>query len=331
VDILLSARALDRHRTLLTDAAPHSVRWLVLDDEATIRVYGTEEAVDPVDARPEVAWMTSEVLDGPTARRFFGVVTRSESLRWLQSQAAGFDHPVFGDLVRRGVRLTASHIAGPPIADYVLRCALEHLQDAASWRADAAENRWEPHEFVEMGSTRWLIIGLGAIGAEISVRARAFGADVIGVRRSPTGDEPVDAMIGPDELLGRLPDADIVVLAVPANAGTAGLVDAQFLACMRPDALLVNVGRGSLVDEPALIAALDAGQVGAAALDVTVTEPLPVDDPLWRHPKVTVTPHNSAQGDGRHERAAHEFAENLSRYVTGEPLHHEVTLDDLDG
>jgi phosphoglycerate dehydrogenase-like enzyme len=275
--------------------------------------------------------MTSEVLDGPTARRFFGVVTHSVSLRWLQSQAAGFDHPVFGDLVRRGVRLTASHIAGPPIADYVLRCALDHLQDASSWRAAAKENRWQSHEFVEMGSTRWLIIGLGAIGAEISVRARAFGAQVVGVRRTPTGDEPVDEMIGPDELLSRLPGADVVVLATPANGGTVGLVDAAFLACMRPEALLINIGRGSLVDEPALLAALDAGQLAAAALDVTATEPLPPDDPLWNHPKVSITPHNSAQGDGRHERAAHEFADNLSRYGAGEPLHHEVTLDELDG
>jgi phosphoglycerate dehydrogenase-like enzyme len=331
MDVLLARRSLETHRVLLERAtAADDVRWITVDDDATLHVDGAEQVLDPTEARPEVAWMTSEVLAGDLARRFFGVVTRSDSLRWLQSQAAGFDHPVFGDLVRRGVRLTASHIAGPPIADFVLRAALDHLQDAAAWRAAAAEGRWEPHDFVEMGSTRWLVIGLGAIGGEIAVRARAFGAEVVGVRRAPTGEEPVDAMVTPDDVSELLPSANVVVLATPANAGTVGLVDRAFLERMRSDALLVNIGRGALVDEDALLAALDAGRPAAAALDVTAVEPLPADHPLWSHPRVAITPHSSAQGDGRHERAAHLFAENLARYTAGEALRHEVTVDDLD-
>ena len=327
MDVFLSEAALAAHRDLLVDAAPPDVRWLELHADGTASIDGV--AVDLREATPEVAWMTSDLVQGGPSRQFFGLAVRSESLRWLQSSAAGFDHPVFGDLIRRGVRLTPSHIAGPPIADYVLRAALDHLQDADAWRAAATAHRWAPHEFVEMSSTRWLVVGLGTIGAEIAVRARACGAHVTGVRRSPTGDEPVDAMIGPDELLDAVAVADVLVLATPSSPTTDGLVDDAFLARTRPTALLVNIGRGALVDEAALLRALDEGRLAKAVLDVTRTEPLPADDPLWSHPRVVITPHSSALGDGRHRRAAEVFAANLRRYVAGEPLLHEVTADDL--
>jgi phosphoglycerate dehydrogenase-like enzyme len=151
----------------------------------------------------------------------------------------------------------------------------------------------------------------------------------VGVRRSPTGREPVDEMVGPDDVRARLGAADVVVLATPATGATAGMVDAGFLAEMRPGSLLVNVGRGALVDEEALLAALDAGRPGRAYLDVTATEPLPEDSPLWDHPRVELTPHSSALGHGRHDRAAAVFASNLRRYLAGDGLVHEVTADEL--
>jgi phosphoglycerate dehydrogenase-like enzyme len=325
--VFLSARARAAHHDLLDAAAPAGTRWLELHDDGSASVDGAD--VDLREAEPEVAWMTSDLIQGGPNRQFFGLVTRSESLRWLQSSAAGFDHPIFGELVRRGLRLSPSHIAGPPIADYVLRAALDHLQQAERWRQAAAEHRWEPHEFVEMASTHWLVVGLGTIGGDIAVRARAFGAHVTGVRRTPAGDEPVDAMIAPDQIDTALPDADVIVLATPSSPTTDGLVDDGFLARTKPSALLVNIGRGALVDEPALLRALDEGRLARAVLDVAATEPLPADDPLWRHPKVEITPHSSALGDGRHRRAAEVFAENLRRFCSGEPLLHEVTAADL--
>ena len=331
MDVFLTSSALDAHREVLLAAAPPGTRWLCLSTDGSLEVDGTGEALDVRTATPEVAWLTTDLVQGGPMRPFFGLVTRSSSLRWLQSSAAGFDAPVFGELVRRGVRLTASHIAGPPIADFVLRAALDHLQDADAWRAAAVDHRWEPHEFTEMGATRWLVIGLGAIGHEVAVRARAFGAHVTGVRRSPTGDEPVDAMARPDEVPGLLPESDVVVLALPANAGTTHMVDDEMLGHMREGSVLVNVGRGALVDEDALRRALDHGRPARAVLDVTATEPLPADDPLWDHPRVVVTPHSSALGHGRHGRAAEAFADNLRRYAAGEPLRHEVTAADLDG
>jgi phosphoglycerate dehydrogenase-like enzyme len=277
--------------------------------------------VDDID----IAWATSDLYgDQDLARRFFGALLGSTTLRWLQVSNAGVDHPVFADLMRRGVVLTTSHVTGGPIAEYVLRAVLDHYQDAQRWRDGVAAREWVPHEFREVARTTWLVVGLGAIGSAVASRARAFGATVLGVRRTPRGDEPVDALVGLDAV-GR---ADVVVLAAPLTVTTAGMVDASFLLSMKPRSILVNVARGGLVDEPALLAALDRGVPEAALLDVTATEPLPDDSRLWSHPRVVLTPHSSALGDGRHERARDAFLQNLERYLAGEPLMN-VANDDL--
>ena len=281
---------------------------------------------------PEVAWATSDLFDpGAPTRPFFGLLLRSMSLRWMQSSAAGVDAPIFGDLVRRGIRLTTSHVQSVSIAEHVLRVVLDHYQGAAQWHEAQRAQRWERRDFREVAGTGWLVIGLGSIGAEVSLRARAFGAMVTGVRRQPDGNEPVDRMIGPDEVAGALSDADVVVLAAPATSATAHMVNDEFLGRMRPGSVLVNVGRGALVDEDALLRALDRGVPEAALLDVFATEPLPAGHPLWSHPRVTVTPHASASGTGRHARAADLFAANLASWVRGQPLLHEVSVADLDG
>ncbi|HEY1117681.1 MAG TPA: NAD(P)-dependent oxidoreductase [Acidimicrobiales bacterium] len=175
--------------------------------------------------------------------------------------------------------------------------------------------------------SRWLVVGLGAIGSAVSVRARAFGAHVTGVRRSPTGDEPVDEMIGPHDVLDAVATADVVVLCTPATRHTVGMVDAAFLGSMGPQSILVNVGRGQLLDQVALRRSLDAGRPARAILDVAVDEPPAEDSWLWDHPAVTLTAHTSAGGDGRHARAADVFAANLSRFVADEPLADEVTQE----
>jgi len=222
------------------------------------------------------------------------------------------------------VRLTTAHVNNVPIAEYVLREVLDRFQRADRWRAGQAAHHWEHHEWREVTGSTWLVVGVGAIGSAVAERARAFGAHVIGVRRTPDGTEPVDEMVGPDELLAQLPRADVVVLTLPASDTTHHLVDDVFLAAMQPDAVLVNVARGAIVDEAALVRALDAGRPGFAVLDVVETEPLPTESPLWDHPKVVVTPHSSSGGHGRFARGADLFAENLRRFRAGEPLRHEV-------
>jgi phosphoglycerate dehydrogenase-like enzyme len=259
-------------------------------------------------------------------RSFFTTVLKSETVRWFSVPAAGLDHPVFAIVLERGVRLTNAHVTDIPISEYVLRAVLDHYQQAGLWRDAQARGAWDRHQFREVAGSRWLVVGLGAIGQAIATRARAFGAHVSGCRRHPTGDEPIDAYISPADLLAALPAADIVVLSLPGENDAPPLVDAAFLAAMAEGSMLVNIARGSLVDETALVEALDRGRPEVAVLDVMATEPLPSESLLWSHPHVVLTPHNSAGGWNRYDRYDALLVDNLGRYARGEPLRNEVFL-----
>jgi len=272
---------------------------------------------------PEVAWLSVDVLRTPDVA-FLDALLAADTLRWVQSAGAGYDTWHYQQLFAKGVRMSIAHVNNVPIAEYVMREVLDRFQRADRWRTAATEHRWAHHEWREIAGSTWLIVGLGAIGSAVAERAKAFGTTVLGVRRSPDGTEPVDELHPPDALAALLPRAHVVVLSLPATPQTNGLVDDAFLAAMKPDAVLVNVARGAIVDEDALLRALDAGRPDFAVLDVVGTEPLPADSPLWRHEKVVVTPHSSSGGHGRFARGADLFADNVRRYVAGDPLLHEV-------
>ena len=329
-DILVTHEAWARHHPQLTLAGPEA-SWLVMAQDGGLRRPGDEAApIRAEEAAPTVAWITSDLFDrGAPIRPFFGLVRRASSLAWVQSSSAGVDSPFFAELVGRGVRLTNSHIYGGPIAEYVLWAVLDHYQGAGEWRAAQIDRQWRLHDFREVEGTTWLVIGYGDIGRAVGVRARAFGAKVIGVRRRPAGDEPADRMVTGDQVPEVLAEADVVVLAAPATPETTGMVDDAFLTAMRPGSVLVNIARGSLVDEEALLAGLDRGIPEAALLDVFGQEPLPPAHPFWSHPRVRVTPHNSGVSSGRFERAAAVFTANLERWQAGAPLEGEVTPADL--
>jgi phosphoglycerate dehydrogenase-like enzyme len=307
-----------------------NIELVVIERDGTLRL-GDGSVLDREDTGIEVVWATQDLFgEGAPLRPFFGLVRRLDTLRWFQSQAAGFDEPVFRELIRRDIFFTTAHANSVSISDYVLRAVLDHYQDPARWVEAQAERRWARRDFQEVFATTWLVVGLGSIGAEVARRAAAFGAHVIGVRRHPTGDEPVAEILTPNTMGEAIGRADVVVLSAPAGASTHHLVDGAFLEAMKGTAIIVSVGRGSVVDEAALIKALDEGSIAAAVLDVFETEPLAKDHPLWGHPRVTVTPHNSAGGRSGYARAAEHFKENLSRYLRGEPLLHLVTVADLD-
>jgi len=279
------------------------------------------------EADPDVAWLTADLFNGGPVRKFFRLALNTRP-QWLQSSGAGTDHAVFQMLLDGGTRLTTSHVTGIPIAEYVMRAVLDHFQQAAVWTAERRDHRWQSHDFREVHGTTWLVVGLGNIGTEVAIRAKAFGATVLGVRRSQGGHQHVDECFGPQDLDTVLPRADVVVLAAPGGDNTRHLVDGRRLELFRAGSVLVNIGRGSLVDEAALHESLDRGVPEVAILDVTEEEPPPEGSWLWDPPRVVLTPHSSAGGTGRYERAAEAFIDNLVRWGKGEPLTYEVTAAD---
>ena len=321
-------------QVLLTAVACHSfgallsrpgVEWLLMNEDGSLRD-SDDAPMAREDAHPVIAWGTSDLFrEGAPLLSFFSFMLASPELDWFQSPGAGYESPAFRGLVANGVRVTNAHVNSLPIAEFVLRSVLDEFQDAAQWRDQAVERRWQIHDWREVSGSTWLIVGLGAIGTEVAHRARTFGARVIGSRLHPSQTDPTERTVTPDQLDQVIGLADVVVLAAPATPETENLVDADFLSRMKPRSLLVNVARGTLVDDDALIESLDSGHLSAAVLDVFRIEPLPDNHPFWSHPSIRITPHNAAGGVGRFQRQADLFKENLDRYLDGRPLLNEVT------
>jgi len=300
---------------------------VLMQADGTLRLRG--EVVQESDLALTAAWANNDLFVGGPTRDFMIAVLRSPTVRWVQSGAAGFDHPVFGMLVDKGVTLSNSHATAPGIAEFVVASVLSHYHPQAQQRALQNEHTWQRTLFREISGGTWLVIGIGHIGCEVATRARAFGARVIGVRRSPTGAEPVDVMLPPSEMKSAASEADVVVVCAASNAESVHLIDADFLSRMKPDSVLVNVARGSLVDEAALLASLDRGVPQHAALDVFAVEPLPADSPLWTHPRVAITAHCAAGSDGLVRRGDQLFIDNVVRHARGEQPSNVVDAEDV--
>jgi phosphoglycerate dehydrogenase-like enzyme len=236
---------------------------------------------------------------------------------------------LFPAMVRSQVVMTNSRgNSSVTIAEHVIAVSLVLLRDLRlAWRRQT-EKVWAQNEFDAGASIRTLrgarvlIVGLGSIGSETATLAAALGAQVVGIRRTAGGAPPrgVDAVFTPGELLAQLSSADIVVLSAPQTAETLHLIADRALSQMKDDAILVNVSRGKLIDEAALVRALDAGRLRGAALDVFEHEPLDPASPLWDHPRVLITPHVSGFHAGHWPRATQLFADNLHRFAAGQPL-----------
>lgn len=316
------ARIKDRLEALAPD-----IELLLLHPDSTLTFQG--EPVDLDNAEFDVAFASTDVYTTGPARTMFKLLRSAENIKWFQSAAAGFDHPVFAQVATRCDLMTRSDALGYSIAEFIMARVLEVFHPTVERRASQAATRWERHDFRDVFGTTWLIIGMGSIGCETAIRAKAFGAHIIGVRRNPSGDEPADEMITPAELEQAVARADVIVLSAPASEETHHLVDARFLSLMKPDSVLVNIGRGALIDEAALIESLDEalgqGRPGTAILDVFDTEPLPEESPLWDHPRVLITAHCAADSPMTTFRNDDLFLDNLRRYTAGEELRLVVT------
>lgn len=251
---------------------------------------------------------------------------RAPNVRWVQATSAGIGQLVRRhDLDRMDARFTtASGVHARPLAEFVMMTILEHVKRADLARRQQRERTWRRFATGELTGKTLAVIGYGRIGTEVARLAKAFDMRVVAVKRHAAGADPatpgVDGVHGPADLHAVLAQADYVCLITPHTLETEGLMDEAAFRAMRPGAMLVNIARGAVVDEAALLAALDSGHLSHATLDVTAVEPLPTGSPLWTHPAVTIYPHSASTSERENERIVELFCDNLRRYLAGAPL-----------
>ncbi len=275
----------------------------------------------------------------PDTDIFVGYSLRAEQLKagkklkWIHSTAAGVAQLMYPELRNSGILVTnPSGIFSVPMAEHALGLLLAlarnfpdsvRCQDVARW---AQQELWDKSQHLtELNGRVLLIVGYGSIGREVAKRAKAFDMRVWGVTRSGEGDRThVEKIVAAAKLLEALPEADYVLIAAPETAETKLLIGTAQIARMKRGARLINVGRGSLLDEAALLRALESGALGGAALDVAEKEPLPAESPLWKAPNLMITPHTSAVSDRLWERETSLLMELLERWFDGRELINRV-------
>ncbi|MCU1439148.1 MAG: phosphoglycerate dehydrogenase [Rhodoglobus sp.] len=259
-------------------------------------------------------------------------VEANTGLRWVQGMAAGAGGQVAAaglsrEQLERVAFTTSAGVHGAPLAEFAVfgvlagAKSLPRLLDQQ--RAHEWTGRWT---MAQVSEQTILVLGLGGIGRQVAAKLAALGATVIGTSRRDVAVPGVARVIHPDEIVLVAPDIDAVVATLPGTLATTGMVGADFLAAIKPGATVVNVGRGSVVDEPALVSALVDGRVGAAVLDVFAREPLAADSPLWDMPSVLISPHTAALSAAEDRMIAELFARNATRFLDGVKLVNRVDI-----
>ena len=249
----------------------------------------------------------------------------ADSLALFACAYAGYDHLPLSAFEENGVAVTtAAGVHGPNVAEQALAYVLGHARRLKEgWRRQQ-DREWQSYPTGELAGSTVCVVGLGSIGEAIATRLAGFGVETIGVRHSPEKGGPVDTVLGYDDLEEALARAEYLLLACPLTDETEGLIGERELGVLPPDAFIVNVARGEVVDTGALVTALRRNTVAGAALDVTDPEPLPAEHPLWGFENVTITPHNAGFTPAYHDRLADIVAENVRRLGTDRELRSRV-------
>ncbi|HTK44654.1 MAG TPA: D-2-hydroxyacid dehydrogenase [Patescibacteria group bacterium] len=324
VSPILSARVRAKDLERIREAAPGS-RIINLSVEGL-----ADGPVDDVEVLLR-GWLVAEAFDR--------LLARAPHLTWVHSATSGVERALTPAARARDVLVTnARGVFSRPIAEHVLLMILavsRHLPELFELQR---ERTWQPLEGRELRELTIGIVGYGSLGRSVASLASAFGARVIALRRRPDGSSPaspdeddgfpfeprVDQVFGPDRLHDLLAASDIVVLAAPLTPETEGMIDEAAVGAMKRDAWLINVARGRLVDDTALVRALRDNRIGGAALDTFRDEPLPPSSPYWELPNVIVTPHTAWSSARVLDRSIDLFCDNLVRYSRGEPLRNVV-------
>jgi phosphoglycerate dehydrogenase-like enzyme len=334
--ILMSQQSIDRLGKSVSDSMGQRPYELI----------SLEDAVAAQRTDADVAFISREVTGTstkheihPALQQVYSLLRQSPALRWVHIHSAGADRQIYLDLMAKGVQVcTSSGANAQVVATVALAGMLAMGRRFPLLWAEQQQRQWIPMMGERMprdlpGQTA-TVVGWGPIGQKLGSLLQALGMNVVAVRQqvqakplAQPSTQPDNAgveMVTFEDWHQVLPKTDWLVLACPLTPKTRQLVNAQALALMPPGAHLVNVARGEVVDEPALVAALQSGQLGGAFLDVFAHEPLPKDSPLWAMPQVMVTPHAAGHSDGNETRVAQMFLDNLSRWVKGQILRNTV-------
>jgi D-2-hydroxyacid dehydrogenase (NADP+) len=260
------------------------------------------------------------------------LMKRAPKLKWIHIANVGVDRFLSGELFAGNWTITNSRGAlATPIAEHVLTFMLMLAQNASRLMENQAQRRWERYSTLELQNRTVGIIGMGAIGREISRVTKGIGMRVIATRRSAArreaGEDGVDLVYPVKDLPAMLQDCDFLVIAAPLTPETRHMISDREFTAMKPSAFIINIGRGPIIDEAALIRALKAKRIAGAGLDVFETEPLPPESELWSMPDVFVSPHMAGVSDRRSHRLIKLFCDNLRLYADGKPLMNVVTKD----
>lgn len=300
------------HESVEVVFAPESFRDALGDLDLDVRVVSTGDLGD-CDALVTLAYDESFL---------------SSNLKWIHSVQAGIDRFPLAELQAEGIRLTNSTgIHGDTVGETVAGYMLSFARQLHRYRTQQADKKWSTAPLdvpYSVAGSPVCVVGLGTLGRGVVARANALGMDVTGVKRTPTPVDGVERVYPPRDLVTAIEDAKFVVLTVPLTDETEGLIGPAELSAMRTDAVLINVARGPVVEQDALVEALEEEAIAGAALDVFEEEPLPPESPLWAMDDVIVTPHVAAATRDYHFRVAAIVRENVSRYGDGQSLGNAV-------
>ena len=304
---------------------PHEVVALPEDKDARLS--------DADVARGEIAFYSQD-LNPTHGRQFFSAVRKGPNMKWIHVFNIGVDHPIYTEMQERGVRVTTSAgTTAQPISQTAITGMLMLSRGFPFWIKSQAERRWQQVRLqdspADLPGQTVLVYGMGSIGAEFARLSKALGMHVIGVRRTPQlarkANDPVDEMHTPDQIDKLLPRAQWLMLCSPLTSETRKLMNAQRLALLPRGAHVLNVSRGEVIDEAAMIESLKGGHLAGAYLDVFEQEPLPAESALWDLPNVIITPHNSTSSRGNERRVFDCFTRILEQWANKQsPLTNEV-------
>ncbi len=312
--------------TLLVLAHPAESQLKMLDrlpEGTTIAVGESLEAFERVAAGADaiLVWSGTRAL----LQRIWAIAPR---VQWVHSRAAGLDGVLFRELIESPVPLTnGSGVFSRSLGEFVAAAALYFAKDFRRMMRNQAAGRWEQFDVEEVHGKTMGIVGYGDIGRASAERGKALGMRVIALRKRPEksqGDSLIDEVFAPDRLLDLMGQSDYVVSAAPLTPETKGLIGAEAIAAMKPTGVLMNVGRGPVIDEAALVAALREKRIRGAALDVFETEPLPAGHPYYSFENLLLSPHCADHTPTWLEDAMQFFVENFERFRLGEPLKNVV-------